>query len=93
MIKFAEDNGIKIGIKTARCILPKMNGRGKNLAINPAIWSRIFDAVPSKNFGLNYDPSHMIWQQMDLIQPIYDFKERIHHVHLKDAKLSKKKKK
>ena len=33
----------------------------------------------------------MIWQQMDAIQPIYDFKERIHHIHLKDAKLYKSK--
>lgn len=92
VIKFAEDNGIKVGIENCPMYFTKDEWPGgKNLAVSPAIWSRMFEAIPSKNFGLNYDPSHMIWQQMDPIQPICDFKERIHHVHLKDAKLYKTK--
>ena len=43
---------------------------GKNLASSPAIWRRMFEDIPSANFGLNYDPSHMVWQQMDYIAPI-----------------------
>ena len=92
VIKFAEDTGIKIGIENCPMYFTKDEWPGgKNIATNPVIWERMFDAIPSKNFGLNYDPSHMIWQQMDPIQPMYDFKERIHHVHLKDAKLYKNK--
>ncbi|MEP6846534.1 MAG: sugar phosphate isomerase/epimerase family protein [Panacibacter sp.] len=92
VIKFAEDSGINIGIEN--CPMYFTNDEwpgGKNLATTPAMWTRMFEAIPCKNFGLNYDPSHMIWQQMDAIQPIYDFKDRIHHVHLKDAKLYKNK--
>ena len=92
IIKFAEDNGIKIGIEN--CPMYFTNDEwpgGKNMATSPAIWQRMFEVIPSKNFGLNYDPSHMVWQQMDYIQPLYDFKDRIHHIHLKDAKLYKTK--
>lgn len=92
VIKFAEDNGIKIGIENCPMYFTKDEWPGgKNLAISPAIWERMFEAIPSKNFGLNYDPSHMIWQQMDAIQPMYDFKDRLYHIHLKDAKLYKNK--
>ena len=40
------------------------------------------------NLGLNYDPSHFVWQMMDYIQPIYDFKDKIFHVHFKDIKVN-----
>jgi sugar phosphate isomerase/epimerase len=29
----------------------------------------------------------MIWQMMDEVKPIYDYKDRLHHIHLKDVKL------
>jgi membrane dipeptidase len=60
---------------------------GKNLAISPAVWDKMFEIIPSPTLGLNYDPSHLVWQMMDPIQPIYDYKDRLHHIHLKDAKL------
>ncbi|CAN5462618.1 sugar phosphate isomerase/epimerase [soil metagenome] len=92
VIKFAEDNGINIGIENCPMYFTKDEWPGgKNLATTPAIWQRMFEAITWKNFGLNYDPSHMIWQQMDPIQPMYDFKDRMHHIHLKDAKLYKNK--
>ena len=60
---------------------------GLNLATTPAIWRRMFEAIPSPWFGLNYDPSHLVWQQMDTIQPIYDFADKLFHVHFKDVKV------
>ena len=36
---------------------------------------------------MNYDPSHFVWQQIDYIRPIYEFKDRIFHVHYKDIKI------
>jgi sugar phosphate isomerase/epimerase len=60
---------------------------GHNLATTPKMWRQMFDAIPSDYFGLNYDPSHLLWMQMDYIKPIYDFKEKIFHVHIKDAKV------
>ena len=47
----------------------------------------MFDMIPSKNFGINYDPSHFVWQMMDYIKPMYEFKDKIFHVHYKDIKL------
>lgn len=60
---------------------------GLNLATTPAIWRRMFAALPSAFIGLNYDPSHLVWQQMDYIKPIYEFKDKIFHVHFKDIKV------
>ena len=62
---------------------------GKNLATTPAIWRRMFHDIPSPNFGLNFDPSHLIWQQMDYIAPLAEFKDRIFHVHAKDARIDR----
>ena len=60
---------------------------GQNLFTTPDIWRRCFQILPSPNFGINYDPSHFVWQQMDYIRPLYEFKDRIFHVHYKDIKL------
>jgi sugar phosphate isomerase/epimerase len=37
-------------------------------------------------FGLNFDPSHMMWQDVDPAGFLYDFRDRIYHVHVKDTK-------
>jgi len=62
---------------------------GKNLAISPAIWRELFKRLPSDMLGLNFDPSHFIWQEMDYIKPLYEFKDKIFHVHYKDIKVNK----
>ncbi|MHC4640249.1 MAG: sugar phosphate isomerase/epimerase family protein [Planctomycetota bacterium] len=88
IVKYAEDRKVKIGIEN--CPMFFSNDEwpgGKNLASSPAIWRRMFEEIPSANFGLNYDPSHLVWQFMDYIRPIYEFKDRIFHVHIKDAKV------
>ncbi len=88
IVELAEENNVKIGIEN--CPMFFSNDEwpaGKNLAISPAIWDRMFEIIPSHALGLNYDPSHLIWQMMDEIQPIYQYKDRLHHIHLKDAKL------
>lgn len=84
--------GIKIGIENCPMLFTEDEWPGgKNLAISPAIWGRMFEIIPDANFGLNYDPSHLVWMQMDEVQPIYDFKDKLHHVHLKDVKVYKDK--
>ena len=40
-----------------------------------------------KAFGINWDPSHMVWQNIDPVQFIWDFRDRIYHVDCKDTKL------
>ena len=55
----------------------------------PAIWKKVFEILPYDNFGINYDPSHFVWQMIDYIKPIYEFKDKIFHVHYKDIKVYK----
>jgi sugar phosphate isomerase/epimerase len=92
IIKVAEENNIKIGIENCPMLFTRDEWPGgKNLATTPAIWRKMFDIIPSPNFGLNYDPSHMVWQQMDEIKPIYDFSHKLFHIHLKDVKIHRHK--
>jgi sugar phosphate isomerase/epimerase len=62
---------------------------GDNLAVSPAVWRKMFEIIPDQNFGLNLDPSHLIWQFIDTVRAIYDFKERIFHVHAKDLRIDR----
>ena len=62
---------------------------GKNLAYSPAIWRRMFEDLPDPHFGLNYDPSHLIWMRLDPYAPIVEFGDRIHHAHAKDVRLDR----
>jgi sugar phosphate isomerase/epimerase len=88
IIREAEAYGVRIGIENCPMFFTQDEWPGgKNLATHPAIWERMFEVFPTPLFGLNYDPSHMIWQMMDPIAPMYEFRERLHHIHLKDAKL------
>ncbi|HQY93431.1 MAG: sugar phosphate isomerase/epimerase [Caldilinea sp.] len=88
LIAFAEDHGVKIGIENCPMLFTRDEWPGgKNLARSPAIWRRMFEDIPSKNFGLNYDPSHLIWQRMDYLAPMREFKDRLFHVHAKDARI------
>ncbi len=88
IIKVAEENNVRIGIENCPMLFTSDEWPGgKNLATTPAVWRKMFEIIPSPNFGLNYDPSHLVWQQMDEVKPIYDFKEKLFHIHLKDVKV------
>jgi sugar phosphate isomerase/epimerase len=90
LIKFAEDHGIRIGIENCPMFFSKDEWPGgKNLAHTPAIWQRMFEEIPSDNFGLNYDPSHMIWQHMDYLKPLWGFRDKLFHIHAKDVRVDK----
>jgi sugar phosphate isomerase/epimerase len=92
LIQFAEDHGVKIGIENCPMLFTGDEWPGgKNLARSPAIWRRMFEDIPSANFGLNFDPSHLVWQQMDYLAPIREFKDKLFHVHAKDARLDRHK--
>jgi len=88
IIALAEEKGVKIGIENC----PMLFGRdqwpgGQNLMTTPVIWRKVFEILSSDNLGINYDPSHFVWQMIDYIKPLYEFKDKIFHVHYKDIKL------
>ena len=90
IVQFAEQKNVRIGIENCPMLFSDDEWPGgKNLAISPEVWQRMFEDIPSDHFGLNYDPSHMIWQQMDECQPMLDFREKIFHVHAKDVQIER----
>lgn len=85
LIAFAEDNGIKVGIENCPMSFSKDEWPGgKNLAVSPVVWRRMFNDIDSDNFGLNYDPSHFVLQRMDPLSPLREFKSKLFHMHAKD---------
>lgn len=88
IVRCAEELGVRIAIENCPMLFgPEQWPGGQNLATTPAIWRELFSILPSPNFGLNFDPSHFVWQMMDYITPLYEFRDRIFHVHFKDIKL------
>ena len=88
IIALAEECGVKVAIENCPMLFgPDQWPGGQNLMTTPAIWKKVFEILPSKNLGINYDPSHFVWQMIDYIKPIYEFKDKIFHVHYKDIKL------
>ena len=88
IIKLAEEENVKIAIENCPMLFgPDQWPGGQNLMTTPAIWRKVFAILDSDNLGINYDPSHFVWQMIDYIKPIYEFKDKIFHVHYKDIKL------
>ncbi len=88
IIRHAEEQGVSVGIENCPMFFTADEWPGgKNLAHSPAIWRRMFEDIPSPSFGLNYDPSHMLFQHMDYLAPMREFADRIFHVHAKDVRL------
>lgn len=77
IINLSEDRGIRIAIE---------NCPG-NIAYRPDIWRRIFEEMPSRNLGLEFDPSHLICQMIDAVRAADEFGDRIYHTHMKDAQI------
>lgn len=88
IVRLAEEKKVRIAIENCPMFFTSDEWPGgQNLASTPAIWRRLFSILPSDYLGLNYDPSHFVWQKMDYIRPVYEFCDKIFHVHYKDIKL------
>jgi sugar phosphate isomerase/epimerase len=88
IVRHAETCGVRIGIENCPMLFTGDEWPGgRNMATSPKIWRTMFEKISSPNFGLNYDPSHLVWQMMDPVKPIYEFAGRILHVHAKDARV------
>lgn len=88
IVAHGEEMGVRIAVENCPMLFgPDQWPGGQNLMTTPAIWRKAFSMIPNANFGINYDPSHFVWQGMDYIKPIYEFGDRIFHVHFKDIKV------
>jgi sugar phosphate isomerase/epimerase len=90
IIRFAADHDVKIAIENCPMIFSNDEWPGgDNLAISPSAWRSMFEIIPDANFGLNLDPSHLLWQMIDYERAVYDFRDRIFHVHAKDMEINR----
>jgi sugar phosphate isomerase/epimerase len=85
LVRYAKERGVKIAIENCPMLFSGDEWPGgTNLATTPAIWKRMWEIVPDDNFGLNLDPSHLVWQMIDIERVVREFSSRIFHVHAKD---------
>lgn len=82
LVELAEKNNVRLCFENC----PLMG----NIAISPVMWRRLFERLDSDRLGIAYDPSHLVWEMIDPYAPIDEFRNRIFHVHAKDAAIDRK---
>ena len=88
LVAHAAERGVRIAIENCPMIFSWNEWPGgTNLAATPAAWDDMFEAIPDESFGLNLDPSHLVWQMIDYERVVYDYADRIFHVHAKDMEI------
>src|SRR5262245_41864605 len=84
----AKSAGVKIGIENCPMLFSKDEWPGgKNLAVSPAVWRKLFAEFPGGTLGLNFDPSHLVFQHIDYVRAIREFGKHFVHVHAKDTRI------
>jgi sugar phosphate isomerase/epimerase len=88
LVDYAGERGVTIAIENCPMIFSYDEWPGgNNLAYAPAIWDEMFSTIDAENFGLNLDPSHLVWLMIDYERAVYDYADRIFHVHAKDLEI------
>jgi len=84
IIAFARGKGVTLAFENCPMLFSNNEWPGgHNIAYTPLIWRRIFETWGS-DVGMNYDPSHLVWQMIDGGRFIREFGSRMLHVHAKD---------
>ncbi|WP_283584230.1 sugar phosphate isomerase/epimerase family protein [Limosilactobacillus difficilis] len=81
---FAESHHVSLMIENCPMIGWQKDGFPGTFSYSPELWDEMFRRVPNKNFGLNFDPSHLVWQGIDYLRALRDYKDRIFHIDAKD---------
>lgn len=92
LVQHAQALGVRIGIENCPMLFSNDEWPGgKNLAVSPEIWRAMFEQLPGTTLGLNFDPSHLVWQFIDIPRAVAEFGPRIYHVHAKDVRVDHEK--
>jgi sugar phosphate isomerase/epimerase len=83
----AEAEGVRIAIENCPQIYGYHVAIG-NIGYSPEMWEAMFDAVPSAVVGLEFDPSHLVFLQIDYLKALRDFGDRVYSFHAKDTEIS-----
>jgi len=75
VIDHAKDKGIKVAVENWF----ETNLQGLDT------FDCLLETIPDENFGLNYDPSHLVHQEIDITIPVQKYSKRIFHTHAKDC--------
>lgn len=82
--KRAADRGVRLAFEN--CDMGgDWNRGGWNIAHNPTAWEMMFDAIPSKNIGLQWEPCHQMVSLIDPLPQLRKWVKKIFNVHGKDA--------
>ena len=88
ILEYAKKKGVRIAIENCPMIFgPDQWPGGQNLFSSPALFDKIFEILDYDNFGINFDPSHYVWQQMDYVRTVYEYRDKLFHIHFKDIKM------
>lgn len=89
IIAHARDSGVKLAFENCPMIFSYDEWPGgHNIAYSPKIWRRILEAWGG-DVGMNYDPSHLVWQMIDQARFIREFGRHLVHVHAKDLMIDR----
>jgi sugar phosphate isomerase/epimerase len=95
LVQEAANAKVRIGIEHCPMLFSDSEWPGgKNLPIGPGLWRKLFetcDGVSKGLVGLNFDPSHLVWQFIDCSRAIREFGKHIVHVHAKDERIDQAK--
>ena len=90
IVRHADEVGVNLAIENCPMLFSHDEWPGgKNLATSPYIWQAMFEEIKSPHLGLNFDPSHLVWQQIDYVRCVRDFGSRIYHFHAKDTRVDR----
>jgi sugar phosphate isomerase/epimerase len=90
LVDHAESRGVRIAIENCPMIFSYDEWPGgTNLAATPAAWDEMFSTVDSPSFGLNLDPSHLVWLMIDAERVVRDYAAKLFHVHAKDLEIDR----
>jgi sugar phosphate isomerase/epimerase len=87
LVSYAEDHGVRLMIENCPMENWERFGLPGNYAYSPELWDALFNEVPSKNFGLNFDPSHLYWLGIDYLRAAQQYAKKIFHAHAKDTEI------
>jgi sugar phosphate isomerase/epimerase len=86
----AKAAGVRVGIEHCPMLFSDDEWPGgKNLAVSPAVWRTLFEMFPGGTVGLNFDPSHLVWQFIDCGRALREFGPHLVHVHAKDERIDR----
>ena len=89
IVAHARDHGVTLAFENCPMIFSKDEWpSGHNIAYAPRIWRRIFETW-GEAVGMNYDPSHLVWQMIDAARFVREFGPRMVHVHAKDLMIDR----